>query len=73
MADYHANLIPRPIFGGAMEVTVPEAWLDTDTMIDIIKRPVPDNQEMFVAPQESVPKEHRPAAFFVDICEVGCA
>jgi hypothetical protein len=70
-------LSPRELFGGGLRLMVPSAWLDTEQYMDVIRRPVPDNQEIFVAPPPRVgagasaigPDGARPLALFVDILE----
>ena len=61
----------RNLFGGALKLSLPSTWLDTEAFMDIIRRPVPDNQEIFVAPQAPDEREDapRPVALFVDILE----
>ena len=67
-----SSLVARDLFGGAMRIEVPEPWLDTEAFMDIIKRPVPDNQEIFVAPQngDERPDAAQPVAMFVDVLEL---
>ena len=63
----------RDLFGGAMRIEVPSEWIDTEAFMDIIKRPVPDNQEIFMSPQNTAddsPDAARPIALFVDILEL---
>ena len=62
----------RELFGGAMQFRAPASWLDTEAFMDIVKRAVPDNQEIFVAPSTSSSVEAdapRPLALFVDVLE----
>ena len=61
-------MTPRELFGGAVMLNVPDGWLDTEQFMDIIKRPVPDNQEIFVAPA-SPGSDARPVALFIDVLE----
>lgn len=67
------NMSPRPLFGGALTMHVLDGWLDTEEFMDIIKRPVPDNQEIFVAPsteeQTQNPNSPKPIVLFVDVLE----
>ncbi|GHP05100.1 hypothetical protein PPROV_000385200 [Pycnococcus provasolii] len=62
----------RPLYGGAMTVLhIPPDFLDTDEVIDIVKRPIPDNQEMFVAPGLGSQQLHQaPTTIFIDLLEV---
>jgi hypothetical protein len=60
-------LVRRELFGGAITLEVPEGWLDTEAFMDIIKRPVPDNQEIFVAPRGG--EEDKPLSIFIDVLE----
>lgn len=61
----------RGIFGGAICVSVPKDWIDTDAFIDIVRRPVPDNQEIFMALGAIGPEgSQRPMALFIDLLEV---
>jgi len=55
-----------------MSLVAPRDWLDTDAFMYIIRRPVPDNQEVFVEPQGAKDEnslESKPVALFVDILE----
>jgi hypothetical protein len=67
------NMSPRPLYGGALTMDVLDGWLDTEAFMDIIKRPVPDNQEIFVAPstesQTQNPNSPKPIVLFIDILE----
>ena len=63
----------RDLFGGAMRIEVPSEWIDTEAFMDIIKRPVPDNQEIFMSPQNTAddsPDAARSIALFVDVLEL---
>lgn len=64
---------PRPLFGGALMMNVVDGWLDTEAFMDVVKRPVPDNQEIFVAPstEEQIqnPNSPKPIVLFIDILE----
>ena len=58
------------LFGGAMRISTPESWLDTESFMDLVRRPVPDNQEVFVAPPGGgAKKDSRPLTLFIDILE----
>lgn len=62
----------RPLYGGAMTVAhVPEDYMDTEAIMDMAKRPVPDNQEMFTAPGlGDAARANAPTTVFVDLLEV---
>jgi hypothetical protein len=77
LAEETSDLTPRDLFGGAMTINVPSSWIDTEAFMDIIKRPVPDNQEIFMAPRSDAngaaderPEAAPPVALFIDILEL---
>jgi hypothetical protein len=63
--------VQRDLFGNAMSIMVPATWLDTESYMTIIRRPVPDNQEMFVSPHDES-TDSKPMVLFVDILESAC-
>jgi len=79
--DGHPGLVLRDLFGGALRLRLPADWLDTEAFMDLVNRPVPDNQEIFVAPLAAAPTTSsggggadeaaggKPLTLFVDVLE----
>ena len=60
----------QELYGGALTVHIPEGWLDTEEFMEMVQRPVPDNQEIFVAPASADGKEaSKPLSLFIDVLE----